>query len=57
MSAADFVLLKNSFGKAVGDPGYDDRADLTGDRLITIQDFSLVKSNFGLGGDPPIGPS
>src|SRR5207247_7877070 len=27
VSSQDFTILKNSFGKSVGDPGYDARAD------------------------------
>ena len=52
----DFSILKSSFGKASGDPGYDDRADFTGDQVVSAPDFSLMGSNFGLGGAPPIGP-
>ena len=50
----DFNILKNSFGKAQGDPGYDDRADFNGDHIVNIQDFNLLKGNFGTGGAPPI---
>ena len=43
-------------GKACGDGGYDDRADFTGDCTVSIQDFNLLKGNFGSGGAPPIRP-
>ena len=56
VTVLDFIILRNSFGKAAGEPGYDDRADLNGDQLITIQDYTLLRTNFGLGGAPPIGP-
>jgi hypothetical protein len=55
-NAADFPIMKNSFGRAFGDPGYDDRADLTGDLVVNVTDFNFLRNNFGLGGAPPIGP-
>ena len=51
----DFNILKQTFGMAVGDAGYDDRADFTGDHAVSITDFSLLKQNFGLPGAPPAG--
>jgi hypothetical protein len=30
VGAVDFTILKATFGKALGEPGYDDRADFTG---------------------------
>jgi hypothetical protein len=54
VSSADFVLLKNAFGKTTGEPGYDNRADITGDQIVGAVDFTLLKINFGLGGGPPI---
>ena len=56
VSALDFNIVKNTFGKAVGDPGYDDRGDFTGDQLVNALDFNLLKSNFGLGGAQPLLP-
>ena len=52
----DFTLLRATFGKACGDPGYDGRADFTGDCLVDITDFTLQRSNFGQGGPPPTNP-
>src|SRR5207248_1351254 len=34
VNAGDFVILSASFGKIVGQPGYDARADFTGDDLV-----------------------
>src|SRR4029077_10501113 len=31
VNSTDFAILKSSFGKAFGQPGYDDRAQLTRD--------------------------
>lgn len=57
ISALDFNILKGTFGKSVGDPGYDDRSDFTGDQAVNITDFNLLKGNFGQGGAPPILPT
>lgn len=56
VSASDFVIVKNAFGTTVGDPGYDARADFTGDNSVTIRDFGLFRTNYGMGGSPPINP-
>jgi hypothetical protein len=56
VNAADFTILRGTFGRGVGDPGYDDRADFNGDDVINAGDFSLLKATFGVGGAPPIGP-
>lgn len=55
VNATDFSILKTSFGKSVGDPGYDDRADLTGDQVVNVTDFNYLRNNFGIGGAPPVG--
>ena len=49
----DFSLLRATFGKACGDPGYDGRADFTGDCLVDITDFTLQRGNFGQAGPSP----
>jgi hypothetical protein len=56
VNATDFNILRNSFGKAVGDPGYDARADLNGDQVVNASDFSLLRNNFGFAGAPPLAP-
>jgi hypothetical protein len=50
----DFSILRNSYGKTAGDPGYDDRADFDGNDTVNITDFNLLRGNFGQGGAPPI---
>jgi len=50
VSAQDFSILKNSFGKQSTDPGYDGRADFNRDGVVSSADFSLLKGNFGQGG-------
>jgi hypothetical protein len=56
VSITDFSLLRTSFGKSQGDPGYDPRVDFTGDNSITIADFTLLRGNFGRCGSPAAGP-
>jgi len=56
VNTADFNILKTTFGKSQGDPGYDPRADFTNDNLINLNDFAPLKNNFGQGGAPPIRP-
>ena len=57
VDSIDFTILRGSFGKSFGQPGYDDRADFTGDQVVNAPDFSLMRSNFGLSGAPPISPT
>ena len=47
VNVLDFNILKTTFGKAQGDPGYDARADFTRDQQVNISDFNLQKTNFG----------
>ena len=56
VNSGDLVIFRNTFNKPQGSPGYDDRADSTGDNVVNITDFALFRSNFGAGGAPPIGP-
>jgi hypothetical protein len=57
ITALDFTVVKNNFGKTIGDPGYDARADFDGDNTITSVDFILQRGNFGTTGAPPLSPS
>ena len=50
VSVADFNLLKGTFGKSAGDPGYDARADFNRDLSVNISDFNNQKNNFGQSG-------
>jgi len=52
----DFSLLRASFGKACGDPGYNPNAEYNGDCLVDISDFTLLRGNFGQCGPPPQEP-
>jgi outer membrane protein assembly factor BamB len=57
VDASDFSILRGTFGKSQGQPGYDDRADFNGDLIVNSTDFSTLKGNFGSGGAPPIAPT
>jgi hypothetical protein len=54
VNGIDFIILRASFGRSVGEPNYDERADFNGDDIVNLPDFNLLKLNFGLGGGPPI---
>jgi hypothetical protein len=56
VTTSDFNIMKSTFGKGLGDPGYDDRADFNGDNRVNTSDFTLLKGNFGMGGAPPLLP-
>ncbi len=43
-------LMMPTFGKSIGQPGYDDLAEFIGDGIVNIADFNLLKGNFGQGG-------
>ena len=43
VDAVDFSILKGTFGKSVGQPGYDGRADFNGDQVVNVP-FRMVKS-------------
>jgi hypothetical protein len=45
--AIDFNIMKLTYGIPPGQPGYDPRADFTGDTLISVQDFNLIKLSYG----------
>jgi len=43
----DFSLLRASFGRMVGEEGYNDSCDFNRDGIVDITDFSLLRQNFG----------
>ena len=44
-TCADLSLVKASFGKRKGQPGFDPRADLNSDGVVDIRDLSAVAQN------------
>jgi hypothetical protein len=47
VNIADFSILAAAFGKALGQAGYDVRADFNRDGVVNITDFALLAGNFG----------
>ena len=43
-------ILRLSFGKCTDDPGFDAPADLNGSGCVTLQDYALLRNNFGMVG-------
>ncbi len=56
VNVSDDNILKNSYGRTVGQPGYDNRADFNGDHTVNVSDFNLMRGNFGHAGQPPLMP-
>jgi hypothetical protein len=52
VSSPDFTILRATFGKSSGQPGYDDRADFDNNQAVGASDFSLLRANFGTAGAP-----
>jgi hypothetical protein len=50
VNVSDFNIMKITFGKSLGDPGYDGRSDFNRDNIINILDFNSLKTSFGRGG-------
>jgi hypothetical protein len=44
-SCLDLAIVKASFGKRRGQPGFDPRADLNNDGVIDVRDLALVSQN------------
>jgi hypothetical protein len=47
----DLNILKGTYGKMSGQPGYDDRADFNKTNSVNILDLNILKSNYGKAGD------
>src|SRR4051812_38697602 len=54
VSIGDFNLLKGSFGRQAGEPGFNSNADFTCDGAVSAGDFNLLRNNFGRGGAPAL---
>jgi hypothetical protein len=52
VSVPDFALMRNTYGKEQGEPGYDRRGDFDNSNRVDISDFLLLKINFGFDGVP-----
>jgi hypothetical protein len=49
VNCADIAIVKASFGKRTGQPGFDPRADVTGDGVVDIRDLSFVSRQLPAG--------
>jgi hypothetical protein len=48
---SDFTAFASSYGKSVGDPGYDECADLDppgGDGTVDLSDFTTFATGYGV---------
>jgi hypothetical protein len=52
ITVVDTTLLRSTLGKALGDPGYDARADFNYDDRVNVQDSNMMRNKTGLAGDP-----
>ena len=50
VNTPDFNILKNTFGRSVGQSGYDERADFDNNNTVNTLDFNIQRSNFGQAG-------
>jgi len=48
----DFLILRKSFAKDKGEPGYDRRADFDNNDAVELADFLILRRNFTVEGDP-----
>jgi hypothetical protein len=52
----DYNVLRASYGKIPGQPGYDGRVDFTGDEVIDGFDYNILRTNYGAPAPEPAGP-
>jgi len=55
LTILDFSPLGASFYRSQGQAGFDPRADLTGNGVVDILDFSLLSANFARSGPVAVG--
>ena len=48
--SSDFFILRDTYNKAEGDAGYDDRADFNEDNIVTSPDFFLLRNHYNVSG-------
>ena len=51
ITSADFYILKPSYNKSLGEPGYDERADFNENDSVTSADFFLLIGHYNQAGD------
>jgi hypothetical protein len=45
----DIAIVKASFGKRAGSPGFDPRADVNGDGIVDVRDLAWVSQKLPAG--------
>jgi hypothetical protein len=53
VNVLDLNILKRSYGKSKGQPGYDGRADFNNSTTVNILDLNILKNNYGKKRNPP----
>ena len=48
--STDFFILRGTYNKALGDPGYDERADFSENDAVTSSDFFLLRAQYNQAG-------
>ncbi|MBX7132252.1 MAG: hypothetical protein K1X67_06200 [Fimbriimonadaceae bacterium] len=51
IAISDYAILSAAYGTSLGDPGFNEDADLTGDEAVDIADYAVLSANYGLIGD------
>jgi hypothetical protein len=51
VNVLDLNILKATYGKSSGNPGYDGRADFNKTNSVNVLDLNILKSNYGKSGD------
>ena len=49
VNCADIAIVRNAFGKKLGQPGFDSRADINHDNVVDIRDLSFVSRHLPSG--------
>ncbi|MBN1551519.1 S8 family serine peptidase, partial [bacterium] len=50
VTSTDFFILRDSYNKSVGQPGYDDRADFNENDIVNATDFFLLRDHYNQSG-------
>jgi len=56
VSTLDFNILRATYGLSLGSKGYDARADVNFDNMVSANNFNIYRASFGQTGDPLYNP-
>ncbi len=54
VGCADLAIVRAAFGTVVGQPGFDPRADVTGDGIVDIRDLAFISQRVTIGVRCPV---